>query len=292
MEQSLCTIVSSREVLAGSCIMWLEAPGIAATAQPGQYITIRCNDFTLRRPFSIHQVIPGQISILFQVLGKGTIWLSKQQKGYKLDVLGPLGKGFILLPGKNNLLLLAGGIGIAPLIFLLQHALPEHSITLIHGANTFNQLYPHQLLSPIIHSQLEDKTSNTYNKSSWPENFQYVTISEDGSSGKKGIITDVLADFLDWTDQVYACGPVNMYRAMSRLVQHIDILKLPENSEQDKLRNRFKLSKCQLSLELRMGCGTGACLGCSINTKNGMKKVCSDGPVFELDQIIWDEIRI
>jgi dihydroorotate dehydrogenase electron transfer subunit len=292
MEQSLCTVVSSREVLPGSFSMWLEAPGIAANVQPGQYITILCNGFTLRRPFSVHQVISGQICILFKVLGKGTTWLSKQPKGTELDVLGPLGKGFTLLPDTKNLLLLAGGAGIAPLVYLIQHASAGHSITLIHGVNTANQLYPYELLSSIINPHTEDKRLNTCNNSSRPEYFQYVTVSEDGSSGKKGRVTDVLADFLDWADQVFACGPINMYVTMSGRANDIDMLGLSDNFRQTKLTNRLKLLKCQLSLELRLGCGTGACYGCSINTKNGMKKVCSDGPVFELDQIVWDEIRI
>ena len=292
MEQSLCTIISSREIIPGSFSMWLDAPGIAATVQPGQYITILCNGFTLRRPFSIHQAVSRQICILFKVLGKGTTWLSKQQKGTELNILGPLGKGFVLLPETKNLLLLAGGAGIAPLTYLAQHASPGHSVTLIHGVNTVSQLYPHELLSAVISTPQKGNASNTANKPSHHDYFQYVTISEDGSSGKKGMVTDVLADFLDWADQVFACGPVNMYIALSELAHTIDTSGLLEDQRQIKLTNRLKLLKCQLSLELRMGCGTGACYGCSINTKSGMKKVCSDGPVFELDQVIWDEIRI
>jgi NAD(P)H-flavin reductase len=175
---------------------------------------------------------------------------------------------------------------------LAQHASTGHSITVIHGVNTVNQLYPHESLSSVISTRQRDNESNTGNKPSHHNDFHYVTISEDGSSGKKGVVTDMVADFLDWADQVFACGPVTMYIALSGLVHTGDISGLSKNQRQIMLTNQLKLSKCQLSLELRMGCGTGACYGCSINTRNGMKKVCSDGPVFELDQIIWDEIRL
>jgi 2-polyprenylphenol hydroxylase and related flavodoxin oxidoreductases len=106
--------------------MWIEAPDIASSAQPGQFITVRCEDFVLRRPFSIHQTDLRRMAILFKMVGKGTVWLSQRQKGDKIDVLGPLGNGFGVpsiiarheVPRQSkNLLLVAGGIGIAPLRF-------------------------------------------------------------------------------------------------------------------------------------------------------------------------------
>jgi dihydroorotate dehydrogenase electron transfer subunit len=111
--------------------------------------------------------------------------------------------------------------------------------------------------------------------------------------------TDILPDFLDWADQVYACGPIDMYKAMA-LTLSPSPLKGEENGEGEKAivgeglvpsRNR-KLKECQVSLEVRMGCGFGACYGCTINTKKGLRQVCRDGPVFELDDIIWQEVRI
>jgi len=97
--------------------------------------------------------------------------------------------------------------------------------------------------------------------------------------GWKGMATDILPDFLDWADQVYACGPVGMYKAMTEM-------SLPAK------RSKLLLKKCQVSLEVRMGCGFGACYGCTINTKKGLKQVCRDGPVFELDDIIWQEVSL
>jgi len=99
-----------------------------------------------------------------------------------------------------------------------------------------------------------------------------------------------LPDFLDWADQIYACGPVDMYKAMA-LSLDPSPLKGEGKGEGEK-RSKLKLRKCQVSLEVRIGCGFGACYGCTINTRKGLKQVCRDGPVFELDDIIWQEVRI
>ena len=293
MKQSLCAVTSSREIMPGVNLMWLEASDIAATAQPGQFVTVCCGNLILRRPFSIHRVVIAsqspepfaschseggerpknlaqckfregaakqpQIALLFRVIGRGTLWLSQRRGGDKIDILGPLGKGFSIEPGSRNLLLVAGGIGIAPLAFLLQHASPKHGVTLIYGASTARGLCS---FSPL------------------PSGVQFVPVTEDGSRGRKGLASEVLPDFLDWADQVYACGPVGMYKAMAEQIS----LRTQ--------RSNLKLKKCQISLEVRMGCGIGACYGCSINTKKGLRKVCRDGPVFELDDILWEEVKI
>jgi len=267
-KQTLCSVASNVEVMPDIHLMWIEAPNIACSALPGQFITVRCGDFTLRRPFSVHQVTSREIALLFKVVGKGTLWLSQQQTGERIDILGPLGKGFSIEPGERNLLLVAGGIGIAPLVFLMHHASSQHQITLIHGANNAAQLYPF--------SSAGKKQSKL---SSLPKGVQFVPVTEDGSMGKKGMAADILPEFLDWADQVYACGPADMYKAMT------------EMSRRAKQSN-LKLRKCQVSLEVRMGCGFGACYSCTINTKKGLKQVCRDGPVFELADIIWQEVRI
>jgi dihydroorotate dehydrogenase electron transfer subunit len=274
MKQTLCSINSNAEVMPGIHLMWIDAPDVAATAQLGQFITVRCKDSILRRPFSVHQSRfnrdsgEGEIAILFRVAGKGTLWLSQRQKGDRIDILGPLGKGFTIEPKSKHLLLVAGGIGIAPLVFLMQHASSEHSITLIHGASTAAQLYPFALAA-----QKRSKLLPL------PNGVQFITVTEDGSTGQKGRATDVLPDFLDRADQVYACGPVDMYKTMADMSLRAK-------------RSNLNLAKCQVSLEVRMGCGFGACYGCTINTRNGLKRICRDGPVFELDDIIWQEVRI
>jgi dihydroorotate dehydrogenase electron transfer subunit len=262
-KQTLSPIASNVEAMPGVHFMWIKAPNIAGSALPGQFITVRCGDFTLRRPFSIHQVSSGEIAILFKVTGKGTLWLSQRQKHDRLDILGPLGKGFSIEPSVKNLLLVAGGIGIAPLGFLMQYASSRHRMTLIHGAVTAAQLY------------IEHRQPIAINY----QGVQFIPITEDGSMGKKGMATDILPDFLDRADQIYACGPVDMYKTMADMSPRVR-------------QSNTKLTKCQVSLEVRMGCGLGTCYGCTINTRKGLKQVCSDGPVFELGDIIWQEVRI
>jgi len=282
MKQALCSISSNAEVMPGMHLVWIESPDIAAMAQPGQFITVRCEGFTLRRPFSIHQVggsnviasdLPAkawqagakqsQVAILFKVAGKGTLWLSQRKAGQKIDILGPLGKGFAVPPESEKLLLVAGGIGIAPLVFLMQQTSAQHQITLIHGARTAAQLYYNSYQPPATSHQ----------------RVQFIPVTEDGSAGHKGKATDVLPDYLHWANQVYACGPIDMYQAMAQMSLRAK-------------RSNLKLKKCQVSLEVRMGCGFGACYCCTINTKKGPQRVCRDGPIFDLDDIIWQEVRI
>jgi dihydroorotate dehydrogenase electron transfer subunit len=216
----------------------------------------------------------GQIAILFKVTGKGTLWLSQRKAGQKIDILGPLGKGFAIAPNSKKLLLVAGGIGLAPLVFLMQQTSAQHRITLIHGARTAAQLCYDSYQPPVIGHQT----------------VQFIPVTEDGSAGQKGKATDVLPDYLDWADQVYACGPVDMYKAMA-LTLNSSPLK-GEDKVEDEKPISLKLKKCQVSLEVRMGCGFGACYCCAINTKKGLRHVCRDGPVFDLDDIIWQEVRI
>lgn len=212
-------------------------------------------ELTLRRPLSIHRVVNSvQLYLLFNIVGKGTLWLSQRQKGETLDLLGPLGNGFTIHPDSERLLLIAGGLGIAPLVFLAQEALLQGKlVTLLMGAPTAARLYPHQLL---------------------PDGITTITATEDGSAGRKGMITDILSDFIDWADHVYACGPLAMYQTIDTQTQ-----------QQEK-------RPVQVSLEVRMGCGLGACYGCSIKTRHGIKQVCQDGPVFDLEEILWQEIII
>ena len=301
MRQSLCAITSNVEISPGVRLMWIEAPHIAAVAQPGQFVTVRCEGLTLRRPFSIHRVViaseakQSQVAILFKVVGKGTLWLSQRQEGDRIDILGPLGRGFNIEPRARNLLLVAGGIGIAPLIFLTQYALPQHSITLIHGTSTARELYPFSSLpftlspSPSM-GEGKGEGEKRDNLSPLPPEVRVIPVTEDGTAGKKGMITDILPDFLDWADQICACGPVEMYQAMA-LTLNPSPLK-GEGKGKGEGEERSKLKKCQVSLEVRMGCGIGACYGCTINTTRGLKQVCRDGPVFELGDIIWEEVRI
>jgi len=248
LRQEIAAIKANTELMPQVHLMWLEAPYIASQTQPGQFVMVRCGDDTLlRRPFSTHQLEGNRLALLFNVVGWGTRWLSQCQAGDSLDLLGPLGNGYSINPDSKNLLLVAGGIGVAPLVFLAQQAAKLGcSVTLLLGAKTATELYPQRLL---------------------PSGIELIIATEDGSAGKRGLITDLLPDFIGWADQVFACGPMPMYKIMAQM---------PE------LRNK----PVQISLEVRMGCGLGVCYGCNIKTKNGLKQVCRDGPVFELNEIL------
>jgi dihydroorotate dehydrogenase electron transfer subunit len=257
LKQVSATVISNIELMPGYHLICVDAPDIAATSQPGQFVTVRCREeLTLRRPLSIHQIAKsGQVYFFFKVIGKGTAWLSLCRKGEKLNILGPLGNGFSIRPTSKKLLLVAGGIGIAPLTFLAQQALTqEKSVALLLGAHAKDELYPQKLL---------------------PSEIETIITTEDGSGGEKGKITDILPRYVDWADQIYACGPLGMYQA----IEH--------------QRQRWPVKKpIQVSLEVRMGCGIGACFGCSIRTKYAMKQVCRNGPVFNLDEVILEEVKI
>lgn len=248
MKQVLAPIVSSQRIMSNCYLLWLESPEIAAEARAGQFVMVRCGEDTLlRRPLSVHQRDGGRIALLFQVVGKGTAWLSDRRAGDSIDLLGPLGNGFSIEPAAGNLLLVAGGIGIAPLCFLAGEASGRH-VTLLLGASTASCLCPTRLLPPQASA---------------------VTATEDGTIGRRGMVSELLPEFAGRADQIFACGPEGMYRTMARM---------PE----------LKGRPVQISLEVMMGCGVGVCYGCTVRTKRGLKQVCRDGPVFELSDILWD----
>jgi len=232
----------------------LKCPEVAKEAHPGQFIMVCCGDeCILPRPFSIHRVNNQRdMTLYFAVLegGKGTDWLAKRHKGDNVDLFGPLGNKFSVRSTSRHLLLVAGGMGFATLYFLAEEALKKGcSVTLLYGTAVRNWY-----VESLSNSEIEP-----------------IIATEDGSVGYHGLITDLIEDHINGADQVFACGPVGMYRQMA---------KMPE----------LKDKSVQISLEVRMACGRGVCYGCSIKTKHGQKKVCEDGPVFKLDDILWDEL--
>ena len=151
MKQVLAEVIESREVASGLYLMWLGAAGIAGGAKPGQFVMVRCgegNELILRRPISIHRTgqEKGRLALLFQVVGQGTGWLAQRQAGEKIDLFGPLGNGFSVPPAASNRLLVAGGIGLAPLCFLAEQALSQGCpVTLLYGTAS-KERYPEALL--------------------------------------------------------------------------------------------------------------------------------------------------
>jgi dihydroorotate dehydrogenase electron transfer subunit len=234
-------------------LVWLDAPAIAEPAKPGQFVMVRCtegHDPLLRRPLSIHRTDQsGGVALLFETVGgRGTSWLSGRGPGDFVDLVGPLGEGFSVNPTTNSLLLVAGGIGIAPLAFLGEEGVRlGKKVTVLQGARRRELLCPKEQL---------------------PSRSTVIGISDDGFEGRKGLATDLIDQYVDQADQVFACGPRAMYKAMA---------------DMDCLKGK----SVQVSLEERMACGVGACYGCTAKTRNGLKQVCRDGPVFELADIDW-----
>ncbi len=252
-EQIASTITAVRHLGASVHLLWARAPELATAARPGQFVMVCCGqgyDPYLPRPLSIHRMdrAAGKIALLFAEVGRGSRWLAQRQPGDTLDIVGPLGNGFALpdRPGAR-LLLVAGGIGIAPLMALADAGLAAgHSVTLLYGVATAARLYPSEL---------------------GPSGVEVFVATEDGSAGLKGMVSHLLSCHLKDTDCVFACGPVDMYRALGQ-VKHL-------------LEGR----SVQVSMEARMACGLGACFGCTIETSHGPRRVCHDGPIFELGQV-------
>jgi len=245
-------VISNAEVMPQVHLLWLEAPGMAAAARPGQFVMARCgtgHDPLLRRPLSVHRVDGGQrLALLVGVAGRGTGWLSYRRKGDVVDLLGPLGNGFSIRTAARSLLLVAGGIGVAPLVFLAEEALRSgRAVSLVVGARSASGLYPRSLL---------------------PSGASVVEVTEDGSEGLRGMAVDHIDGCVGRAEQVFACGPATMYRSMAG-------------------KECLTGEPVQISLETMMGCGLGACYGCATRTRTGMRMVCHDGPVFELDDVIW-----
>jgi len=267
LKQINARVLSNEQVLrypgAVYFLMQIEADAIAGEGRPGQFLMLKCdNNCLLRRPLSIHGVsLGGQVRLLYRVVtdaaggaeGRGTGWLSQLREGDSVDVIGPLGNGFSVAAKSGKLLLVAGGIGIAPLSFLAEKSVTEgREVVLLMGARSAAGMLTQNML---------------------PSGVTCVFTTDDGSAGKKGPVTEILPEYMEWADQVFACGPRAMLERMA---------SLPAAGS----------ASVQVSLEVRMGCGSGACYGCSIKTLNGMRRVCREGPVFDIKDIIWQEVSI
>lgn len=234
----------------------LSSKYISSHAAPGQFVNVRVSENTaplLRRPFSIHRADPAKqiIEILYEIVGHGTELLSQKKIGESLNILGPLGNGFNIGQNHNKTaILVGGGMGIAPLLFLAE-ALKnkiETIYVLIGGKNAESVL-------------CEDRFRQL--------GAEVSSATEDGSHGKKGLVSDVLLGLISiQLTAIYACGPYAMLKAIAEIAFQ-------------------KKIECYVSMESYMACGIGACKGCPIKTKGGYKMVCKDGPVFDASEIVW-----
>ncbi|MEW6276115.1 MAG: dihydroorotate dehydrogenase electron transfer subunit [Bacillota bacterium] len=259
--------ISRQEKLAADCYrISFISPEIAGLARPGQFLHVRINpglEPLLRRPFSVHAVNQrtGEIALLYRVVGRGTRLLAQKKKGDLLDLIGPLGRGFTLPAAGQNVALVAGGIGIAPLYFLLQTlAGAGNSPDVLLGARTAGELF---LASEV--RELAGKAA-------------VLAATDDGSYGHRAPVTELLAKLLaeKKVEIVYACGPAAMLKVVASLLEQYGV-------------------DGEISLEERMGCGVGACLSCvcKMRDKKGQdvsyRRVCLEGPVFKAREVVWQD---
>ncbi len=223
--------------------------------KPGNFFMVAVDnglDPLLKRPISIHRWLDGDFQLLYRVAGKGTSILGGKKPGDILEILGPLGNGFPLNIKSENIILVAGGLGIAP-IFALAELLRKRNPSLFCGARTKNEV--------LCTDELKDI------------GIDPVVATDDGSSGKKGNIVNVLKEHIKTshvTDNIlFACGPEPMLKALSTLAEKLNL-------------------QGYIALEQHMACGLGTCLGCVVKTTKGYKRVCKEGPVFPIEDILWE----
>lgn len=248
-------VVEAQELYPRNWAIWLDAPAACRGATVGQFLMVHCGegcDPLLPRALSIHRLRQGpngtEFALLFTVVGRGTEWLARRRPGDHVLLFGPLGHGYKVRPGARNLLLVAGGIGVAPLVWFADERVARgDSVTLLLGARTADQLYPASLLLPEV---------------------EVVDCTDDGSAGRHALVSELLPEYLPWADQVFACGPTPMFRALA-----------------NELRRGPWRKPVQALLEERMACGTGICYSCAAETRHGIRLICKDGPAFDLREV-------
>jgi len=264
-------IVSNQEIAPACFRMVLAGEFENFTINPGQFIMLKISkgyDPLLRRPFAVERIKTRQgffLQLIYKVIGKGTKIMSRMPPGTEVELLGPLGNGFQIPDKLNTALVIAGGMGIASLrgLIYLIIARKIKTIHLFMGAKSASQL--------IASAQLQKMKILVH------------LATEDGSAGFAGMVTEIFDDFLrkyssisSGSNQtmVFACGPPKM---LARVASLCEKYNLP----------------CQASLESRMACGIGACLGCAVKVKKPANhfstyvRVCQEGPVFNAQEIEW-----
>jgi dihydroorotate dehydrogenase electron transfer subunit len=263
------SIRDNRKIAPGHFLLSIGLPESFPEPFPGQFVMLHNmgNYATiLSRPFSVHGFRKERdktiLEILYRVSGRGTLLLSHMKTGTEVKVLGPLGNGFACAPGTKKILL-AGGVGVAPLAFFLQRETQN-------GKNS---------ASFDIYLGAKDAEVLEGLKSRIPAGAGEILLAtDDGSVGYHGPVTDILKGELrnlawDHTT-IFACGPSAMLRSLARIIED-------------------EPAHCVVSLEERMACGIGACLGCVVETKDKdgktyYKRVCKEGPVFDIREIVWN----
>jgi dihydroorotate dehydrogenase electron transfer subunit len=234
------------------------APQIAPLVQPGQFVHVRIlplKQALLRRPFSVFQVSGDRLSILYKTIGQGTEVLSRMRPDEELSMIGPLGHGFTVPPpGGEAPLLVAGGYGMAALYLLAQRS-PMVGVAFVGGRRRVDILCEEE-----------------FRALGW----EVRVTTEDGSHGKKGLVTHGLLAELEHRApgrKLFACGPTAMLKAIGQLASQFNL-------------------PAELSLDEHMGCGVGVCLTCVVPIKMAdgweYQRTCTEGPVFDCRQIAWE----
>jgi len=232
----------------------ISCPEIAQVAVPGQFVHIRIGSFTLRRPISICGIDPikGTLRIVFEIRGEGTSAIADLNKGDVIDMLAPLGHGFTVNHDFKKVILIGGGIGTPPMLPLAK-AYGEKAVAISGFRNAS---------AVILQEDFAAAGAET------------ILCTDDGSAGIHGFVTQPLEELVKngGVDAVFACGPTPMLKRITEICK--------ENSVY-----------CEISLEERMACGIGACLGCACKTKRNDEEyfahVCKDGPVFKAEEVLW-----
>ena len=245
-------VVETKQVHENIFIQKINAPEIARSIKPGQFLNIRVSENTfplLRRPFSVCDVEGENIFLMFNILGEGTKILSHKHKGDLVDILGPLGNGFNLEGDYKTAIIVAGGLGAAPFPYVTREIKNQKSIMSFVGGRTKQDVISYGM-----------------------ENL--ILSSDDGSIGLKGNVVQSLENNLDKIDiassKVFACGPNAMLRVLKDFC-------LKHNLD------------CEVSTECAMACGFGICQGCPIESTSNSDKyllVCKDGPVFNIKDVV------
>jgi dihydroorotate dehydrogenase electron transfer subunit len=249
-------VTSIKQVADETYALRFQSPALAAQLKPGQFLNIRVSDAVeplLRRPYSISNTYGDECEIMFSLLGKGTHILSRKRPGDTIGVLGPLGNTFGYEKDFSTAIIVAGGIGVAPFPFLTRELQKREIPTITFlGARSSGRVVSCGLTNLHI-------------------------ATDDGSDGYHGTVIAALAEYLDSQDvpdpMLFACGPNPMLHATQSFAKERKL-------------------KCELSLESEMACGMGICQGCPIEKHEGERKyslVCTDGPCFNSDEIIFHE---
>ena len=249
-------VIANDRVAQGVGLMVLHAPQCAASVSPGQFVHLRVAtgaDILLRRPFSIHRAYGERIEILYQILGGGTLRMAEKPAGDEsMDLVGPLGHGWQERDGVSHALLVAGGLGAAPMGMLAERLAEQGvAVTVALGAPTETRLVARELFERVAR--------------------RVDLATDDGSVGERGFVTGPVERLLatERFDVVYTCGPEAMERSVTRLAHSAGV-------------------PCQVSLERFMACGIGVCLSCVVSTTDGLKRACVEGPVFCAEEVVWD----